>query len=177
MVPPPNTAGIRVVTGASSLARTQAAMDAARLADEAEQSGQRGHAGTGAAAAEQRETGTSGGAAAARADSQPAGEFAGDDDQRLRMSAAHPPTQPIDSVSLDADSDDDAALTEEVWELPGSGEDSAEPPAPPLSARDVTEQDGEILVGDRPSALPYILLGVAGALALALVIIGLVMLF
>ena len=39
------------------------------------------------------------------------------------------------------------------------------------------DEGGEILVGDRPSALPYIVLGVGGLVAIVLIVIALIMLF
>lgn len=51
-----------------------------------------------------------------------------------------------------------------------------EPPAKPMSARSVTHEDGTILVAERNSMVPYIVLGAAGFVALALVVIALLLL-
>ena len=98
-----------------------------------------------------------------------------DTDEQVRRAAAHPPTQPISSVDADEDGESDGL----VWDLPNAevGEEIENPPASPLSARNVTGQDGDILIGERPSKVPYVLLGVSAAIALVLVVIALLLIF
>lgn len=188
VVQPPTSQSIRVVTGATSLARTQAAMDAARRAEVEEQSrtgrpdaGTAGPARTapnGAAQTDAPQTGAAARTAAPADDeaiaSRPAAEHTSEDEQ-VRRAAAHPPTQPIYSVDIEEDSD----FSDPVWDLPNAevGEEIENPPASPLSARNVTGQDGDILIGERPSKVPYVLLGVSAAIALVLVVIALVLIF
>lgn len=191
VVHPPTSQSIRVVTGATSLARTQAAMDAARRAELEEQSGSAGSdsgrdtAGPAARTAPSgsaKTGGTQTGAGARPATStdeepivsRPAAEHTSDDEQ-VRRAAAHPPTQPISSVDADEDGESDGL----VWDLPNAevGEEIENPPASPLSARNVTGQDGDILIGERPSKVPYVLLGVSAAIALVLVVIALLLIF
>lgn len=182
VVQPPTSQSIRVVTGATSLARTQAAMDAARRAEVEEQSRTgRPDAGRGAGAAsgaaaktEAAQTGAVAPADDEAIASRPAAEHTSDDEQ-VRRAAAHPPTQPISSVDIDEDGD----FSDPVWNLPHSevGEEIENPPASPLSARNVTDQDGDILIGERPSKVPYVLLGVSAAIALVLVVIALILIF
>lgn len=89
---------------------------------------------------------------------------ASSDDERSRVASFA--TRPLESV------DEDPEVTREEWPLPeGVG------PAQPMSARSVTHQDGEILVGERSSLLPYIVLGIGGVCAIVLVIVALIMLF
>jgi hypothetical protein len=52
-----------------------------------------------------------------------------------------------------------------------------EPPARPMSARSVTNEDGSVLVAERNSMVPYIVLGVTGFAALILVIVAITLLF
>ena len=76
------------------------------------------------------------------------------------------------------------AVRSDVWHGAGAAgadeeEDSdelEEPPVEPMSARSVTNEDGEILVAERNSMVPYIVLGAAGFVALALVVIALFLL-
>lgn len=93
--------------------------------------------------------------------SQPAQDF--------RRAASGPATMPIESVAI---SPEESQLLQA-----DEGEEVENPPAGPMKARDITYGDGEILVGDRPSALPYIVLGVGGLVAIVLIVIALIMLF
>ena len=86
------------------------------------------------------------------------------DDERSR--AASCATRPLESV------EEDPEVTREEWPL--NDEIGV---AQPMSARSVTNQDGEILVGERSSVLPYIVLGVGGLCAIVLVVVALIMLF
>ncbi|PMD06177.1 hypothetical protein [Brevibacterium paucivorans] len=86
------------------------------------------------------------------------------DDERSR--AASCATRPLESV------EEDPEVTREEWPL--NDEIGV---AQPMSARSVTHQDGEILVGERSSVLPYIVLGVGGLCAIVLVVVALIMLF
>ncbi len=82
--------------------------------------------------------------------------------QRLSAGAEQWRGMGIDGLPDDADDAEDAELSS--------------PPVGPMSARSVTHEDGEILVGERGSMVPYIALGAAGVLALALVVIALFLL-
>ena len=111
----------------------------------------------------------------------------------------NPPTTPlstIDEASLGTGTFSTASRTSagqtmvstanrgDAWRSVGAAsadeeEDSdelEEPPAKPMSARSVTNEDGEILVAERNSMVPYIVLGAAGFVALALVVIALFLL-
>lgn len=83
-----------------------------------------------------------------------------------RSWAASCVTRPLESV------EEEPEVTRDEW-----------PPhddigvAQPMSARSVTHQDGEILAGERSLVLPYIVLGVGGLCAIALVVVALTMLF
>jgi hypothetical protein len=54
-------------------------------------------------------------------------------------------------------------------------EETENPPGTRIPASSVTGQDGQILMGEEPSKMPYIILGVAAFFALALIVIALVM--
>ncbi|MCT1691349.1 hypothetical protein M3B11_10385 [Brevibacterium sp. p3-SID960] len=156
VVKPPQTEGIRVVTGAAQLARTQAAIDEARRADDAQ-------------------TPTASGTAAGT-QTDPSAEA---DDHALRVRASGPMTTPIDAIpqeDLDKEVEGDAV---ESWDAPdaGEGDELASPPAPPMSARQITHEDGDILYDGEPSKLPFIVLGIAGVAALTLIIFALILIF
>lgn len=156
VVKPPQTEGIRVVTGATQLARTQAAIDEARRADDA-----------------QTPT-ASGPAAGTQTDCSAEAE-----DHALRVRASGPMTTPIDAIpqeDLEKEVEGDAV---ESWDAPaaGEGDELASPPAPPMSARQITHEDGDILYDGEPSKLPFIVLGVAGVAALVLIIFALILIF
>ena len=66
----------------------------------------------------------------------------------------------------------------EAWSLPNADyedEETVNPPGSRIRASSVTGQDGQILMGEEPSKMPYIVLGVAAFFALALIVIALVM--
>ena len=98
---------------------------------------------------------------AAAVNQQPTADF--------RRAASGPATMPIESVAISPEESQMLQADE--------GEEVENPPAGPMKARDITYGDGEILVGDRPSALPYIVLGVGGLVAIILIVIALIMLF
>ncbi len=87
----------------------------------------------------------------------------------LRNEASGPATMPLESVKISPEESQTLQADE--------GEEVDNPPVGPMKARDVTYGDGEILVGDRPSVLPYIVLGVGGLVAIVLIIVALIMLF
>lgn len=156
VVKPPQTEGIRIVTGATQLARTQAAIDEARREDDA-QTPAASHPVPGA-----------------RIESSAAAE-----DYGLRVRAAGPMTTPIDAIpqeDLDKEVEGDAV---ESWDAPdaGEGDELSSPPAPPMSARQITHEDGDILYDAEPSKLPFIVLGAAGVVALILIIFALILIF
>ncbi|RAE31795.1 hypothetical protein DN540_40785, partial [Burkholderia multivorans] len=67
----------------------------------------------------------------------------------------------------------------EAWALPNADyedEETENPPGHRIKASAVTGHDGQILVGEEPSKVPFIVLGVAALFAVALIVIALVML-
>ena len=87
-------------------------------------------------------------------------------DDAARELAANPETRPMDTVP-------------EAWSLPNSDyedEETENPPGTRIKASAVTGYDGQILVGEEPSKVPFIVLGVAALFAVALIVIALVML-
>lgn len=149
IVQPPSTSGVRVVTAAS-----------AKIPDVDET-----HA-SDAGTQQTPETGRGEDAQSGRTAGQ-ADESAGDtgSDDAARALAANPETRPMDAVP-------------EAWSLPNSDyedEETVDPPGSRIRASSVTGQDGQILMGEEPSKMPYIVLGVAAFFALALIVIALVM--
>lgn len=112
---------------------------------------------------------------------------------------ANPPTTPMAAIDQEAfGADDRGTVTFRTSESPvfssatpasdpwtraladDEEEDSdelEEPPARPMSARSVTNEDGTVLVAERNSMVPYIVLGATGFVALVLVIVALTLLF
>lgn len=203
VVKPPRTEGIRVVTGAMQLTRTQEAIDKARRAEEAEAATASGAAAENAtaesptAAAPAAVPATQAPATDAPAQVQPQAEKSAEsgaptaagaadqrdpaelDDHELRVAASGPMTNPIDAIpaeELEKEVEGDAV---ESWEAPdaGEGDELASPPVPPMSARQITHEDGDILYDGEPSKLPFIVLGVAGIAALALIVFALILIF
>ncbi|GAA1872025.1 hypothetical protein [Brevibacterium marinum] len=90
----------------------------------------------------------------------------GSSDDAARALAANPETRPMEAVP-------------EAWALPNpdyEDEETENPPGTRVRASAVTGQDGRILVGEEPSKVPYVVLGVAALFAVALIVIALVML-
>ncbi|GAA2088976.1 MULTISPECIES: hypothetical protein [Brevibacterium] len=110
--------------------------------------------------AEEQAVGPDGGAPAAGGASGAASTSAG----QRRLSAGAEQWRGLGIDGLPDESDD------------VEGAELASPPVGPMSARSVTHEDGEILVGERGSMVPYIALGAAGVVALALVVIALFLL-
>lgn len=87
-------------------------------------------------------------------------------DDAARALAANPETRPMDTVP-------------EAWALPNSDyedEETENPPGTRIRASAVTGNDGKILVGEEPSKMPYIVLGVAALFAIGLIVVALAML-
>ena len=87
-------------------------------------------------------------------------------DDAARALAANPETRPMETVP-------------EAWALPNPNyedEETENPPGTRIRASSVTGNDGRILVGEEPSKVPYVVLGVAALFAVALIVIALVML-
>ena len=149
IVQPPSTSGVRVVTAASAQIPE---VDDARGSETQRQQTPDSVRG------EESQTGT----ASDGADQSPGD--AGSDDA-ARALAANPETRPMDAVP-------------EAWSLPNADyedEETVNPPGSRIRASSVTGQDGQILMGEEPSKMPYIVLGVAAFFALALIVIALVM--
>ncbi|WP_209372873.1 hypothetical protein [Brevibacterium renqingii] len=152
IVQPPSTSGVRVVTAASAQAPEvdESANGQASPAQEAPSA----ESESGAADAPTDWSGSAG---------TQASESGSDD--AARALAANPETRPMDAVP-------------EAWALPNADyedEETENPPGTRIRASSVTGQDGKILMGEEPSKMPYIILGVAAFFALALIVIALVM--
>jgi hypothetical protein len=156
IVQPPSTSGVRVVTAASAqipevddkTAGRGAGQDSSKQGTAADRAGANGAGANGTASSGTDSSGT---------------ETGGDD--AARALAANPETRPMDAVP-------------EAWSLPNSDyedEETENPPGARIRASSVTGQDGQILMGEEPSKMPYIVLGVAAFFALALIVIALVM--
>ena len=153
IVQPPSTAGVRVVTAASAQGPEA---NAPEDRDSASQEGPSHADGSDTA----RDSGRAAESAEAKAPSAEAGS-----DDAARALAANPETRPMDAVP-------------EAWPLPNpdyEDEETENPPGSRIRASSVTGQDGQILMGEEPSKMPYIILGVAAFFALALIVIALVM--
>ncbi|SMX90895.1 hypothetical protein [Brevibacterium antiquum] len=151
IVQPPSSSGVRVVTAASA------------KPPEVEGPETIGEAGIDEAA-----TGPGGSALDLdSADTTDSAEGAGtSSDDAARALAANPETRPMEAVP-------------EAWALPNSDyedEETENPPGTRIRASEVTGHDGRILVGEEPSKVPYVVLGVAALFAVALIVIALVML-
>ncbi|WP_420095715.1 hypothetical protein [Brevibacterium sediminis] len=149
IVQPPSTSGVRVVTAASAQIPE---------VDEPRKSDARGPQTPLSGRADEPQSGSDSG----RTDDS--GGDAGSDDA-ARALAANPETRPMDAVP-------------EAWSLPNADyedEETVNPPGSRIRASSVTGQDGQILMGEEPSKMPYIVLGVAAFFALALIVIALVM--
>lgn len=149
IVQPPSTSGVRVVTAASAQIPE---------VDEPRKTDARGPQTPVSGRADESQPG----AATGRAD-ESAGNPGSDD--AARALAANPETRPMDTVP-------------EAWSLPNADyedEETVNPPGSRIRASSVTGHDGQILMGEEPSKMPYIVLGVAAFFALALIVIALVM--
>lgn len=147
IVQPPSTSGVRVVTAASAQIPTT---DEPGTAEEPTAAS----AGTETASADD---------ATNREANTPAHEPGSDD--AARALAANPETRPMDAVP-------------EAWALPNSDyedEETENPPGTRIPARSVTGHDGQILMGEEPSKMPYIILGIAAFFALALIVVAFIM--
>ncbi|MEY8568180.1 hypothetical protein [Brevibacterium linens] len=145
IVQPPSTSGVRVVTAASAQIPE---VDETRKAD--------------ASGSQTPDSGRVDETRSGGAD-EAAGEEGSDD--AARALAANPETRPMDAVP-------------EAWSLPNADyeeEETVNPPGSRIRASSVTGHDGQILMGEEPSKMPYIVLGVAAFFALALIVIALVM--
>lgn len=166
IVQPPSTSGVRVVTAASAQipeadtpepgpkaeASGASTTESASALDQTMDSEAEAGADTNA--------GTDTGAGAND------GENASSSDDAARALAANPETRPMDTVP-------------EAWALPNpdyEDEETENPPGTRIRASDVTGHDGRILVGEEPSKVPFVVLGVAAIFAVALIVIALVML-
>ncbi|WP_211977718.1 hypothetical protein [Brevibacterium sp. W7.2] len=181
IVNPPSTSGVRVVTAASAKVSEPGAKESPAPKDRAASKGDtpsKGGAGSkGEAGSKDGAASTSGGTAPAAAVSDTASGTAQDRDSgtettaqsaddAARELAANPETRPMDTVP-------------EAWSLPNADyedEETENPPGTRIKASAVTGYDGQILVGEEPSKVPFIVLGVAALFAVALIVIALVML-
>lgn len=176
IVQPPSSSGVRVVTAASAqipeVDSAETTTDAA--AEESRSRGPDSSAGRDEKTATTGES-THSDAPVDEADSASGtgaaegtgGEGAGStSDDAARALAANPETRPMETVP-------------EAWALPNpdyEDEETENPPGTRIRASEVTGHDGRILVGEEPSKVPYVVLGVAALFAVALIVIALVML-
>ncbi|WP_166971496.1 hypothetical protein [Brevibacterium atlanticum] len=153
IVQPPSTSGVRVVTAAS-----------AQIPEVDDSRGSAPNSPSNRSADAAPSTPTAGDGAATGRSATDDGAATGSDDA-ARALAANPETRPMDAVP-------------EAWALPNSDyedEETENPPGNRIRASSVTGHDGQILMGEEPSKMPYIVLGVAAFFALALIVIALVM--
>ena len=152
IVQPPTTSGVRVVTAASAQIPE---VDSPESSPQAE--GSETEKTESVSALEQTTDSESG---------SNEGGTASSSDDAARALAANPETRPMDTVP-------------EAWALPNpdyEDEETENPPGTRIRASDVTGHDGRILVGEEPSKVPFVVLGVAAIFAVALIVIALIML-
>lgn len=152
IVQPPTTSGVRVVTAASAqVTETPTSTEVTEVvATET----------TAVPPTARREERTDDDRASDAADSAQTA------DEAARALAANPETRPMDAVP-------------EAWALPNpdyEDEETENPPGTRIKASAVTGYDGQILVGEEPSKVPFVVLGIAALFAIALIVIALVML-
>ena len=154
IVQPPSSSGVRVVTAAS--AQIPEVDSPATTPDTGTDQSSRGRTDSGQG---------QGAGTTSTTDSSAAGTGTSSDDA-ARALAANPETRPMETVP-------------EAWALPNpdyEDEETENPPGTRIRASEVTGHDGRILVGEEPSKVPYVVLGVAALFAVALIVIALVML-
>lgn len=180
IVKPPSSSGVRVVTAAS--AQIPAVDDADTSTDarpgsggpntnrsdsnEARDSNETRDSKVDSSAPGTPGTGSTANGFAPVPEAQSAEESSTSSDDAARALAANPETRPMETVP-------------EAWALPNSDyedEETENPPGTRIRASEVTGHDGRILVGEEPSKVPYVVLGVAALFAVALIVIALVML-
>lgn len=170
IVQPPSTKGVRVVTAASAQvsdttttdtgARETRVTETEVVETAAAETTAPSTSRTDKSQADKPKAETKGDRAADDADSAQSA------DDAARALAANPETRPMDAVP-------------EAWALPNADyedEETENPPGHRIKASAVTGYDGQILVGEEPSKVPFIVLGVAALFAVALIVIALVML-
>ncbi|UVI37699.1 hypothetical protein [Brevibacterium spongiae] len=146
IVQPPSTSGVRVVTAAS--AQIPTTDEPVSQAPTAPSNG--------------TETAPADGAGRSEANA-PSHEPGSDD--AARALAANPETRPMDAVP-------------EAWALPNTDyedEETENPPGTRIRASSVTGADGQILMGEEPSKMPYIVLGIAAFFAIALIVVAFIL--
>ncbi|WP_231447260.1 hypothetical protein [Brevibacterium zhoupengii] len=178
IVKPPSSSGVRVVTAAS--AQIPAVDDGETSTDARPEAGgpNTNRAGSRADSDESRAPNADSSAAGTRGSGSTADGFgpaqqaqsgeesSASSDDAARALAANPETRPMETVP-------------EAWALPNpdyEDEETENPPGTRIRASEVTGHDGRILVGEEPSKVPYVVLGVAALFAVALIVIALVML-
>ncbi|MBE8146289.1 hypothetical protein IOD13_06225 [Brevibacterium casei] len=167
IVQPPATKGVRVVTAASAQVSETTTETGARETEITETEVVETATASPTSTPRTGTTSPTDGAETAKKD-----ERAGDEaesaqsaDDAARALAANPETRPMDAVP-------------EAWALPNADyedEETENPPGHRIKASAVTGHDGQILVGEEPSKVPFIVLGVAALFAVALIVIALVM--
>lgn len=166
IVQPPSSSGVRVVTAASAqIPVTDSPEPNTDLPTDKHAPG-RNHSGGGSSAATAPTHDSSASDLNSRRSPDSAGGTEASSDDAARALAANPETRPMETVP-------------EAWALPNSDyedEETENPPGTRIRASEVTGHDGRILVGEEPSKVPYVVLGVAALFAVALIVIALVML-
>ena len=168
IVQPPATKGVRVVTAASAQVSETTTETGARETEITETEVVETATASPTSTPRTGTTSPTDGAETAKKD-----ERAGDEaesaqsaDDAARALAANPETRPMDAVP------EPGALPTADSEPEGT----ETPPGHRIKASAVTGHDGQILVGEEPSKVPFIVLGVAALFAVALIVIALVML-
>lgn len=154
IVQPPSTSGVRVVTAASA------------QIPETERPDSGADARTDNYWTDRNDSRADQDAATTSTDDYPSEGTESSSDDAARALAANPETRPMETVP-------------EAWSLPNpdyEDEETENPPGTRIRASEVTGHDGRILVGEEPSKVPFVVLGVAALFAVALIVIALVML-
>ncbi|MDH5148820.1 hypothetical protein [Brevibacterium casei] len=168
IVQPPATKGVRVVTAASAQVSETTTETGARETEITETEVVETATASPTSTPRTGTTSPTDGAETAKKDARAGDEAepAQSADDAARALAANPETRPMDAVP-------------EAWALPNADyedEETENPPGHRIKASAVTGHDGQILVGEEPSKVPFIVLGVAALFAVALIVIALVML-
>ncbi|WP_193096204.1 hypothetical protein [Brevibacterium sp. FME17] len=166
IVQPPSTSGVRVVTAASAQIPEVDSPETSTDVRSNQHSADRNEPGVGTNAAAAPTPDPSAADLDPRQNPDSGYEAGTASDDAARALAANPETRPMETVP-------------EAWALPNpdyEDEETENPPGTRIRASEVTGHDGRILVGEEPSKVPFVVLGVAALFAVALIVIALVML-
>lgn len=166
IVQPPSTSGVRVVTAASAQIPETDSLETTTDGRPDTGSAHRNGSGAGSNTAAAPAHDSSAPDLGSRQSPEASAEAEASSDDAARALAANPETRPMETVP-------------EAWALPNpdyEDEETENPPGTRIRASEVTGHDGRILVGEEPSKVPFVVLGVAALFAVALIVIALVML-